>query len=192
MVFTAITVAFAGGFGWAVDQDMGFGVQVAADVAPLMVTAAFDYLMPAVGDATMEVGANVAADLAPLTVGLDVYFGTDTTDIEDDVDLAVAVGYADDAMTADVTVSAFDVSTDLVWDAALDITYAVNSGVALEAGFSYDSLEVIGAYANVAMTEVVDNVTFTLGWADGSDLTKVGADATEELGVIAFATMIEY
>jgi len=187
-----VDAAFAGGFGWPTDQDMAVAFQVAADVAPATVTAAFDYLMPAVGDATMEVGAVVSADLDPLTVGLNVYYGNDTTDTEEDVDAALTVGYADDAMTADVSVDLYDVSTDLVWNTGLDVTFAVNSGVALAAGFSYGSDEIAAAYANVALTEVVDNVTFTIGWEEGDDLTAVGADGVDEIGQIIFETKIEY
>ncbi len=187
-----VDAAFAGGFGYAAAQDMAFAVQVGADVAPLAVTGAFDYSMPAVGSSTMEVGANVSADLAPLTVGLDVYYGTDTTDTADDIDTALSVGMANDAMTVDVAFEMDDVMTALAWTGTLDLTYAVNSGVALAAGMGYDSASVMSAYANVALTELIDNVTFTLGWENGDDLTKVGADGVDELGQVIFATEIAY
>lgn len=187
-----VDAAFAGGFGYAAAQDMAFAVQVGADVAPLAVTGAFDYNMPAVGSSTMEVGANVSADLAPLSVGLDVYYGTDASDTADDVDTALSVGYATDAMTVDVAFEMDDVMTALAWAGTLDLTYAVNSGVALAAGMGYDSASVMSAYANVALTEIIDNVTFTLGWENGDDLTKVGADGVDELGQVIFSTEIAY
>ncbi len=178
-----VDFAFAGGFGYAADQDMGFALQVAADVAPLTVTAAFDGISGAVF--TYEAGLGVDADLAPLSVGADLYYA------ENDVDTAVSVGYADDAMGVDLAVGADDLTTTLVWNVALDLTYAVNSGVALAAGFSMDSADMMAAYANVALTEVIDNVTFTLGWEEANDLQ--GVDATEtDLGQVIFATSLAY
>jgi hypothetical protein len=176
-----VDVAFAGSTGYATN-DMGLALQLAADVAPLAVTAAFDYL---VDSSAYEIGLAVAADLAPLTVGADVYFA------EDDLDTALAVGFADDAMGVDVTVGAYDLTTTLVWNVALDLTFAVNSGVALAAGFSMDSAEIMAAYANVEMTELVDNVTFSLGWEGADDMGSVDADETD-MGQVVFATTIAY
>jgi hypothetical protein len=184
-----VDFAIATGVGYAVDQDLGIAIQVAADVAPLSITVAFDGINEAASSTFLyEIGAAISADIAPLSVGVDVYYGQDVTDSEEDLDVALSVGAAVAALTADATVSLYDVITvsPMVWEFALDLTYAVSEDVVAAAGFSYDSAEVVAAYANVVMTGLVDNVTFTLGWEEGDDLTN------DNLGQIILATNIAY
>ncbi len=181
----AVSLAFDGTNGYASADVMGMAAKVVADVAPLAITAAFD--VDAFDVFSYEAGLGVDVDLAPLTVGIDAYYA------EDNVDTALALGYADDAMGVKVTVGAYNLTAPVVdWSAALDLTFAVNSGVALKAGFSTGSDDVMAAYANVALTELIDNVTFTAGWEEGNDLTKVAADGVEEMGRIVFATKMAY
>lgn len=172
----AVNLAFAGSS--ASGADMGIAAQVVADVAPLTVTAAFDGISGA--SFVYEAGLGVAAALDPATVGVDVYYA------EDNVDLSTSVGFAADAVNVKNTFYAYNLTQTMSWKEALDLTYSVDAATTVNAGFSYDSDSVVAAYANVAMTGLVDGVTFTLGWADGDDLTN------DVLGVVTFATEIAY
>jgi predicted porin len=173
-----IDFAIATGVGYAADQDLGLALQVAADVAPLSITAAFDGINNAAGF-DYELSANIGAAIDPITVGLDVFY-------KDDLDLSVSVGAAVGALGATLTADVLNVIDALGWEIALDLTYAVSEDVAAAAGFSVDDAEVMAAYANVVMTGLVDNVTFTLGWEEGDDL------GNDNLGQIIFATNIAY
>lgn len=184
-----VDVAFAGAFGYAADQNIGFAAKVAADLAPVTVTAAFDGIAVAGGDFLYEAGLAVDLAMDPITVSYDAYF------TEKNLDMKVAVGFANDMLTADAFFGLSDLlaDTDMVWSTGIDVTVTPVSGIAFAAGWSVDSDIVMAAYANVAFTELVDNVTFTLGWEDANDMLDNTTDAdTTDLGQIFLSAGIAF
>ena len=199
-----VDVAFAGAFGYDTDEEIGFALKVVADVAPLTITVAFDGIIDAAvdadddedtadifsGDFNYEASLGVAADLAPLTVGVDVYFA------EDDLDTKLTVGFANDMITkADVFFGLYDImapsGTDLGWEFGVDLTLVPASGITANAGMAFDSGSILTAYADVAFTELVDNVTFTLGWEDANDMLDEDDEETNN-GQIYLSAGIEF
>ncbi|MBI9100385.1 MAG: hypothetical protein JEY91_18015 [Spirochaetaceae bacterium] len=179
-----VDVAFAGAFGYEADQEIGIAVQVGASVAPATITAAFDGIILS-GDFTYEAGLSVSLDLSPLTVGVDARYA------EDDLDTKLTLGFANDMLTADVYVGLYDLTTDIAWEVGADLTVTINSGVAANAGASYSSAEILTAYADVSFTELVDNVTFTIGWENADDMLGNDVDETD-LGDIYLSAGIAF
>jgi len=186
-----IDFAFAGAFGYAVDQEIGFAFKVKADVAPLTITAAFDGLINdgLTADFLYEAGLDVDVDLDPLTVGVQAYF------TEDNLDAKLTVGFSNDLLTtADVYFGIYDImaATDVRWETGVDVTIEPNSGIKANAGFSFNSDSVITAYADVAFDELIDNVTFKLGWEDADDLTDEDATEASDMGQIYLSAGISF
>ena len=179
-----VDVAFAGAFGYEDDQEIGIAVKVGADVAPATITAAFDGIILS-GDFTYEAGLSVSLDLSPLTVGVDARYA------EDDLDTKLTLGFANDMLTADVYVGLYDLTMDIAWEVGADLTVTINSGVAANAGASYSSAEILTAYADVSFTELVDNVTFTIGWENADDMLGNDVDETD-LGDIFLSAGIAF
>lgn len=182
----AIDFAFAGAFGYDVDQEIGIALKVNADVAPVDVTVAFDGIILD-GDFTYELGLSLSTDLDPLTIGVDARYA------EDDLDTKLTVGFANDMLSADAYVGLYDLTMDLVWEMGVDLTITPTSGIEANAGFSVDSDTILAVYADVAFTELVDNVTFKLGWENADDLLDNTTDAgTTDKGQIYLSAGIEF
>jgi hypothetical protein len=184
-----VDVAFAANLAYAADEEIGFAVKVGADLAPVTVTAAFDGVLNDEGttDFTYEAGLDVDVDLDPLTVGVMAYF------TEDNLDTQVSVGFANDMLSADAFFGLYDIlaATDLIWKTGVDVTVTPASGIEFNAGWAYASTEVMSAYADVAFTELVDNVTFKLGWEDADDLLGNDVEETDK-GQIYVSAGIAY
>lgn len=166
-----VDVAYAGAYGYLATQDTGFAVQVVADLAPVTVTAAFDGIVN--GGFSWESSVGVALALDPITVGLDGYIAAG------DIDTKLTVGYAADMFTADAFFGLYDLTATIGWETGIDLTVTPVSGIAFAAGWAFDSASIMSAYANVAFTELVDNVTFTLGWENADDMLGNSADDTD-------------
>ena len=184
--FSPVTVnlAYAGAYGYAVDQETGIAVQVVADVAPVTVTAAFDGQILS-GSFTYEASLGVDLAIDPITVGLDARYAAD------DLDTKLTVAYAADMFTADAFFGLYDLTTTIAWETGIDLTVTPLSGVAFAAGWGFDSSSVMSAYANVAFTELVDNTTFKLGWENANDMLGNDADETD-LGQIVVSADIAF
>jgi hypothetical protein len=186
-----VDVAYAGGYLYDTDQETGFAVQVAADLAPVSVTVAFDGQILS-GAFMWEMGGSVALDLAPITVTLDGRFDDNSW-----LDTKLTVGFANDMFTADAFFGLYNIinnaslSADANWETGVDVTVMPVSGIKLAAGWSFDSSDMMAAYANVAFTELVDNTTFTLGWEKADDM--LAKDITERnMGNIYASAKIAY
>ncbi len=96
--------------------------------------------------------------------------------LSDELTLAVSGGY---------TINGGD------WNVGTDVTYTTADFTAT-AGGSYDKAKEVALNASIESTTVIPGATLSLAWADANDLTKVGADADEELGSITASVEIAF
>jgi hypothetical protein len=200
-----VDVALATGFGR--DFPLGAAVQLKADVDPLSVTAAFDFISRVVAegadpDTDYEISATVSAAVAMLDVSVGMYYGEwfvdadddDADDIADDTALDVTIGLDADLapLTVGVDVAIDDLAKTDDWTVDVDVSFAASEDITVEAGAGYGKDEVLSADAKVTLTGIIDPMTFTLAWEDADDLTDVGDDKTEVFGQIVFMGEISY
>jgi hypothetical protein len=182
-VFTA-DIAYAGAYAYAADMETGFAAQLGLNMAPVTVTYAFDGQLLS-GGFTYETSLGVDLAIDPITVGIAARYAAD------DLDTKLTVGLALDMFTADAFFGLYDLTTTIAWATGVDLTVTPVSGIAFAAGWGFDSASVMSAYANVEFTELIDNVTFGLGWENANDMLGNDADETD-LGQIVASVGIAF